>query len=62
MIEESHAAWTNNEDRHLKAAVMAKLLSGTGTPPGIVTAEVENGCISLSIEIDYRFQQKAVAF
>lgn len=58
----SHAAWTNNEDRHLKAAIIAKLLSGTGTPPSIVTVEVENGWISLSIEVDYRFQQKAVAF
>ena len=61
MIEPSQTGSINFADRCLQDAATIRLLSGTGTPPGIVTAEAKDGWILLSGAVDYPFQQQAVA-
>ncbi len=61
MIDTSPAWPAYSVDRCLQDAATTRLLSGTGTPPGVVTAEAKDGWILLSGEVDYRFQQQAAA-
>jgi hypothetical protein len=61
VIEPSPAWPAYSVDRCLQDAATTRLLSGTGTPPGVVTAEAKDGWILLSGAVDYRFQQQAAA-
>ncbi len=61
MSEANQLRSLNDADRCLRDEATNRLSSGTGTPPGTIRVQAEDGWILLSGEVDYVFQQQAVA-